>query len=538
MFKKNVILTKKYMKTKFTLLLALSLICLLYSNSVLGCYAFVAGKKATVDGSVLVAHSEMNAPAPKYIDFFVMPRVYQTDGKRVIMPSGGSFDDVRESWSYLRSQNYGVNGSDGFLNEWGVAIVSDATPTREDDIDVCIKRGDIVNGGISFQIRIEVAKRAKTAREGLKIIGWLVEKFGSPGRGATLIVADPNEAWLVCVVRGKRWVAQRVPDDEVAVLANVISIREINLKDTMNFLGSKDIISYAIQRGWYDPKLGEPFDFKKAYEARSESVVSTSGGSCVVDFSKPGWFEQQYGVDPRQWRGICLVTGNDEPFPRDSILPFSVKPNRLLTVKDMRNFLSDHLEGTDFDKTEGYEKGSPHSVMHYYDGVICTKMSQEGAVFQLRSWLPREVANIYWRITAASCSGALTPWYSGITYTAPSYYRYSPLQTISEEFHFNPPHDAFQYDANKAFYIFNDLEFFLDMNYKVNIDTVRKTWNDLEEILFASQQDIEQIAVKLLVKDNAMGRAFLTNYSNAQAMLALEKAKGLVAHIRQRTTDY
>jgi dipeptidase len=62
-----------------------------------------------------------------------------------------------------------------------------------------------------------------------------------------------NEDAVAPAVNGKHWVAQRVPDDKVAPIPNCYTIQGIDLRDTVNFLGSPDIIEYAITRGWYDP---------------------------------------------------------------------------------------------------------------------------------------------------------------------------------------------------------------------------------------------------------------------------------------------
>ena len=98
-------------------------------------------------------------------------------------------------------------------------------------------------------MRINVAKYARSAREAVKIIGEAVEQFGYKGSGRTYSVADPEEGWIVSVVKGRHWVAQRVPDDKVMAIPNYYTITKVDLEDTENFMGSKDIVDYAISRG-------------------------------------------------------------------------------------------------------------------------------------------------------------------------------------------------------------------------------------------------------------------------------------------------
>ena len=92
----------------------------------------------------------------------------------------------------------------------------------------------------------------------------------------------------------------------------------------------------------------------------------------------------------RQWRGQCLATGRTIELPTAEQLPFSVKPNHKLTVRDVITILRYHGRGT-----------------------ICGSHTQEAAVFQLRSWLPPEIGCVYWRTSGEPCCSVLIPWYLG-----------------------------------------------------------------------------------------------------------------------------
>ena len=178
---------------------------------VLACFAIIAGKDASTDGSVLVAHSEMNDPPPQFLNFRVVPRFINSEGSAIYLKNGGTYADISASYSFIWSEIMGSTGSDGLLNEWGVVCVSNATRTREVDWDEMVDSGDIKDGGISWRIRTEIARRAKTAHEGMEIVNELMSRFGYARGGVTFIIADPNEAWIVTLARGSRWVAQRVP---------------------------------------------------------------------------------------------------------------------------------------------------------------------------------------------------------------------------------------------------------------------------------------------------------------------------------------
>ncbi|MBE0664247.1 MAG: C69 family dipeptidase, partial [Candidatus Aminicenantes bacterium] len=123
--------------------------------------------------------------------------------------------------------------------------------------NACLSREDkpeLFSGGIGFNLRRLVAERAHTAREGVRIAGELISQHGYNSSGRTYIIADAREGWLLHAVNGRHWVAKRVPDNEVAVIANRYTITAVDLKDRENFQGAADIIEYAVVRGWFNPQ--------------------------------------------------------------------------------------------------------------------------------------------------------------------------------------------------------------------------------------------------------------------------------------------
>jgi dipeptidase len=356
------------------------------------CTSLAAGKRATADGSVLFGHNEDDGGSIVQ-RLHLVPRKNHGPGEKISMwdikLSDGTLATidqiVGETWAYIWSEMPGQQFADSYLNEWGVAIASDACGSRES------RPYNLTNGGIAYWLRRLVAERAKTAREGVQIIGKAVEEYGYASSGRTYIIADPNEAWLCQVVAGRHWVAQRVPDDEVAFIPNRYTIHDVNLADTKNFLGSSDLISYAISKNWYNPAIDGPFDFAKAY------------GNYT-------------GTDIRQWGGLRLLTGIE--YSSNDTAPFSVKPKKRLTVKDVTDVLRTHYEGTPNDQTQypinpnpNYPVGDPH---HTGLRVICTGSTQESFVMQLRRNMPRHIGNVYWRAQGRPCEGVYVPIYLGI----------------------------------------------------------------------------------------------------------------------------
>ncbi len=480
------------------------------------CFAVLVGKKASADGSVLFGHNEQNG-GRRIINYWYVPRMQHPEGTEVVLKNGGRLPQVEETYAMLWLQNPEVEFGDSYFNEWGVAVSSDACPTREDSYSELAERGDITDGGIGYMLRRLVAQRAKTAREGVRIAGGLLNRFGYTSSGRSLIIADPDEAWVVGIARGKHWIAQRCPDDEVVLLPNIHIIGpEADLQDKENVMASPGLVEYAVERGWYDPTGGHPFSFKDVYGAPPREKS----------------FRAQYGVDPRQWYAQGLVKGEQIDLDAVESLPFSVQPGSKMTVASVAEVLRSHLEGTEFETTENGQAGSPHKIRSPA-ARICGPTTQEGAVYQLRNWMPAEIGCVAWRALAAPCTSVLTPWYLGMTAVPP---RYQKPGDVREELdihkHFNYPKERFDFDPDFAFDVFNALENLVDEDYKRAVKIVRAEWDAFEKHQFAVQEAVEETALKLHQQDPDLAAAFLTDYSVSRAALALLKAEELVNQLK------
>ena len=181
-------------------------------SSAYGCTTIIVGKKASQDGSVLFGHNEDDS-GRRVVNIWRVPRIKHQPDEMVRLVNGDEIPQVEETWSLLWFQVNGLKFSDYFMNEWGVCVGTDACRSREEQTV-------IDQGRIGYMLRRIVAERAKTAREGVTIAGELLDKLGYASSGRTMAICDAEEGWLLSIVAGKHWVAQRVPDDEVAILPN------------------------------------------------------------------------------------------------------------------------------------------------------------------------------------------------------------------------------------------------------------------------------------------------------------------------------
>ncbi len=459
-----------------------SVLLLAMAAASLACDAVIVGRLASTDGSVLLGHNEENA-LDRVIEFRKIPRLRHSMPGKVDLKRDGKLDAVPETWAFLWSENPGLEYSDGYLNEWGVAVVSIQCTSREDSYDALVSRGEIRDGGIGYMLRRLVAERARSAREGMELIGRLVERFGYADSGRTYALADPQEAWVVEVVRGRRWVAQRVRDDMVVILPARHIIGEIDLDDRANFRASPDLVSYAAKRGWFDPSNERAFNFRLAYQ--------------TPERTKP---------EGRQFRGQEVVSGKPGSWPPKQALPFAVRPRKALSVADVAAVLRD-----------------PGGVAAFFN-----KTTQEAAVFQLRSGMPSEVGCVYWRTTGRPDISVLTPWHVAVTATPDMYGRSGdPQRLLSLEQHFEAPPEVFQPDPSRAWWKFKRLAQAVDVSYAQRIGTVRKSWSSMDGRLLQEQKRIEAGALALWPTDPNAARALLTQFCSDRAMEACAEADKL-----------
>lgn len=362
------------------------------------CFAIIAGKDATADGSVLFAHNE-DDDGEQMLNFYI---------------AGGSDGVAR----YLWAEFPGMTQADSYINEYGVAVASDYCPSRED-------RFDCTDGGVLYEVRQTVAKYATSARHAVSLIGQLVEKRGYNSTGRTYSVADSKEGWVVSVVKGRHWVAKRVPDDQVMSIPNYYTITDVNLADTANFAGSPDIVSYAIERGWYDPSEGE-FNFRKAYGLPQRTFLAANNlgrHARVLAFLSDG----QYKYDPKT-------------------LDFSIVPSRKLTVQDMIDALSLHKDASTGKSqvcVDGENSGSAIGSQEEFcaldggntghNGSVCNDNTVLSTVFQLRGWLPKGIGNIAWMCAGKPCVGIFVPWYLGADKVPVGWSRFADWKEAEEK---------------------------------------------------------------------------------------------------------
>lgn len=479
------------------------LFCFLCEIHIFACTNFLVGKYASVDGSTMITYSAdsyalfgelYHWPAKKYSQGEML-KVYEWD-------SGKYLGEIAQA-----SQTYNVVGN---MNEYQVTIGETTFGGREELADP--------DGIIDYGSLIYIAlQRAKTAREAIKIMTDLVAEYGYYSGGESFSIGDPNEIWVLEMIgkgkgnKGAVWVAVRIPDDCISAHANQSRIHQFPLKDPKNCLYSKDVISFAREKGYYTGK-DEYFSFSKAYNPLDfggqrfcEARVWSFFNKCNKDMAKFVTYAQGKTQEP---------------------MPLYIKPDKKLSLADIQGMMRDHYEGTELDWTNDIGAGpfkSPYrwapltwkvdSVEYCNERPIATQ--QSGFVFtsQMRSWLPNSIGGVLWFGTDDAAQTVFTPMYCSVT-EVPECYR-------------EGNGDLYTFSWTSSFWIQNWVSNMVYNKYDYMHPDLKKVQDELEGKFLAEQNSTEKEALELYKKSPEQAVQFLTKYSEKQAQYAFEKWKKL-----------
>jgi dipeptidase len=463
-------------------LLLISFFCILSCNAQFfehdqNCSTIIIGKDASASGCVMVAHNEDDG-GNQIVNFYKLPSKDIRQGEFIKFKEGGSEAQASHTVSYLWFEMPGQDFADSYLNEHGVLITSNSCPSKE-------LFGEITDGGIGYELRKLVAERALSARLGVEMAGQLVEKWGYNASGRTYTIADKNEAWMFAVVRGRQWVAQRIPDDHVAYIPNYYTIKEINITDNENFLASKDLIAYAQRRGWFKPGTDGEFNFSKVYSAEKNLTSTANIG--------------------RMWAGVKLLSGKD--YKMDDNFPFSFAPPHKIALKDLFPVLANHYEGTSLDDSQGYSKGTPHKNKTQ---SICASSQQLSFIAELRSGMAWDVGGRIWVAPRRGCVNAYIPMYFGISEFPPNLTMDTPEKAY--ELHFTRTDAIYDRNSSLAWWNFVAVAEYVDDDFIKRFPMRKKIKDDLQQYYLKQAGQLEKAFLLIYKKDPARAKSLINNF--------------------------
>lgn len=382
------------------------------------CTSIMVGKKASTDGSVITSHTcdswyrtWMKMVAAKDYANDTITAIYdgrmhtQTPGDSTNVKIKGTIPQVKHTYRFLDSAY-------PCLNEKQLAM-GETTISGRDTLQN--KKGMFM---IEELARIAL-ERCSTAREAIKLMGELVKKYGYGDSGECLTIADKDEVWIFEIFGegpkkiGGVWAAIRIPDDEIAVSANICRISKIDTNDKANCMASENIYKVAKDLKLWDGK--EEFSFWRAY----------SGGN---------YFGEKKNYSVREFFIMSTLAPSMNLSDTVEDLPLSVRPDKKVSVEMVSNLLGSYYEGTEKnlsgrllipnpkykDKEGNIVEGQPEKIVSSFANpwmrpdeidtykayandeamnnirTVSVPWCAYSTVIQLRSWLPDEIGGIAW----------------------------------------------------------------------------------------------------------------------------------------------
>jgi dipeptidase len=377
-------------------------------------------------------------------------------------------------------------------------------------------RPELVNPDAMFHyypLMLFALQRAKTAREAIAVMTTLVEKYGYASEGESISIADKEEVWLFEIVgtgkggKGAVWVAVRIPDGMVCAHANMSRIREFPLDDPENVRYSKNVISFAIEKGYYNAKDGKPFSFSHAYNPPTEEQVRYSARRVWSIFRRAA---PSHNFSP----GYSSYKKNTKPYP------LYIKPDRKLSVRDVIALHRDHYEGTEFDMTKDLTAGpfgAPDrwrplkwqvgGKKYAWERPISTQQAGFVHVSQSRSHVPDQIGGVYWYGLDNPYTNFFVPLYTSIN-QLPGSYTTGTLR---------------QFSRDSAWWAFNFVANYANLRWSYMIKDIQKVQKEIEDLEFKLQIAVEATAFELLKKNPQLVEDYLTNYCVVNAESNIKK---------------
>ncbi|MCX7697202.1 MAG: C69 family dipeptidase [Bacteroidales bacterium] len=485
----------------------LAFLFLFTSFSVFPCTNFIITKGASTDGSVILSYSadshvlygELYYWAPGVYPDGTMMDIYEWD-------TGKYLGKIKQA-----KRTYNVVGN---MNEFQLAIGETTFGGRK---ELHEQPGAILDYGSLIYVTLQ---RAKNAREAIKIMAELVEEYGYASSGESFSIIDKNEAWILEMIgkgpgeKGAVWVAVRIPDGYISGHANQARIRTFPLADGKKSITNKqwdklfnpaieciyshDVIEFARKKKFFEGKDNE-FSFSDTYNPL------TFGGARFCEIRVWSMFRQ---VNKEMDKYLDYVRGEN----LKNRMPLYIKPDRKISVRDVMNFMRDHLEGTPFDMTQDMGAGPFKCPYRWrpltfkvdgkeYLNERATATQQTGFCFvaQARSWLPDEIGGVYWFSVDDVASTVFTPIYSCSRQIPETYAEGNG--------------SMMQWSDNAAFWVFNQVSNWAYTRYSYIHPEIQAKQDSLENLYLQRVKQMDEKALQIYSQDKIQAVKILSDFS-------------------------
>ena len=386
------------------------------------CTTLLAGRKATYDGSTMIARNDDSAAGrytPKKLIIVTpdqQPRTYRS----VISHVEIELPDEPMRYSAVPNvlPDEGIWAGAG-INAANVAMTATETIASNErvlgaDPLVVYKPadGEIPEqaGGIGEEDLVTIVlPYIRSAREGVLRTAELLEKYGTYEMNG-MAFADVNEIWWMETLGGHHWIARRVPDDQYVVVPNESGIDSFDLDDAFGkqaeHMCSADLREFIADNHLDLSMDGDDgaFNPRVAFGTQSDAdhVYNTPRAWSILRYFNP---------KTAKWDGP-----DAQYTPVSDDLPWSMKPERKITVEDFKYTLSNHFQGTPYDP---YNVCGDLSMSGAYR-CIGVNRTDFLAILQIRPYMPEQFRAVEWLTFGSNVFNTIVPFYAN-TKKVPTY---------------------------------------------------------------------------------------------------------------------
>ncbi len=444
------------------------------------CTTFLAGKAATLDGSTLICRQEDygNAFDPQrfvVVDPKDQPRHYasKTTKFRLELP-----DNPLKYTSVPDADNSAGVFAAGGINAANVAMTATETATT----NARVLGADPYNteSGIGEEdFVVLVLPYIKSAREGVKRLGHLLEQYGTYESNG-IAFSDHDEVWYFETIGGHHWAAQKIPDDAYVIAPNQFNIADYDFESDSSMY-SADLPTF-IKQHHLNPEHG--LNLREIFGSRTAS-------------------DARYNY-PRAWYVQRLLSDEAEQQPTDQDLPFICHPKHKLAIEDVKQAMSSHFQQTDYDP---YGHGPINERQKYRP--IALNRNLEIHMLQIRNHVPDSIAGVHWLAFGPNTFNAVVPFYANIDDTP------APYKNTTGDF-----------DLQNMYWLTHTIAALGDQNYQ-RYEMMEEAFE--QTVVAACRQLQEQMDAKAAdIENQSLLSAELTKTNEKMAQISLNESTKLL----------
>lgn len=412
----------------------------------MGCTTILVGKKATYDGSTMIARNDDSGAGHFTAKKFAVVSPEQQPKTYHSVLSHVTIELPENPMRYTAMPNAvegkGIWAASG-VNEAHVAMTATETITSNprvlgaDPLVVYQPAADgkeEIAGGIGEEDLVcLVLPYIKSAREGVLRLGSLLEQYGTYEMNG-IAFQDKDEIWWLETIGGHHWMARRVPDEVYVVMPNQLGIDSFDLEDAYgeqkNFLCSADLKEFI-----------ETYHLNLSMDGslNPRDVFGSHDDADHVYNTPRAWFMERY-LNPNTYRWDGALA---DFTPVSDDLPWCMVPEKKITVEDVKYVLSSHYQGTPYDPYGSYGDKSMRGAYR----SIGINRNDFMALIQIRPDMEADCRPVEWIAYGSNAFNALVPFYADVEQT-PEYLNNTTGRVSTENFYWSSRLIAAMADAS------------------------------------------------------------------------------------------